>query len=185
MQEICNKELLNSSIEFPVTYRVLVTRIDGDTIPSDKKSQLILHLQRFAFKLGVGSYTKDWVFEMFEKTKVISVSFTVKRELKEMPIHINKINEFIKEVCSFKNMEYDSIFLKKRDRNIVFSRQLVMYFLKTIPSLSLSEIGRIFGGFDHATVLHSHKAISNLIDVDKSVRDDVEYIKCNIANKYF
>jgi chromosomal replication initiator protein len=49
---------------------------------------------------------------------------------------------------------------RSRQRMIAFPRQIAMYLCKTlIPSLSLNEVGRAFGGKDHTTVLHACQKI--------------------------
>jgi len=69
---------------------------------------------------------------------------------------------------------------KKRDRELVFVRQLCMAFAKKYSSASLSQIGAYVGDKDHATVLHAIKTISNLYDTDKEVR-----IKVDIYDNFF
>ena len=50
---------------------------------------------------------------------------------------------------------------RSRQRMVVFPRQMAMYLCKTlIPSLSLKEVGRAFGGKDHTTVLHACQKIN-------------------------
>ncbi|MCX5714639.1 MAG: chromosomal replication initiator protein DnaA, partial [Candidatus Omnitrophica bacterium] len=48
---------------------------------------------------------------------------------------------------------------KKRNKNIVFPRQIAMYLSRELTELSLPEIGEFFGGKDHTTVLHSYNKI--------------------------
>ncbi len=44
---------------------------------------------------------------------------------------------------------------KTNARNIVYPRQVAMYLIKELTQSSLPEIGRMFGGKHHTTVLHS------------------------------
>lgn len=47
-----------------------------------------------------------------------------------------------------------------RIRHIVAARQTAMYEVRTRrPDLSLPQIGRLFGGRDHTTVLHAIRKI--------------------------
>lgn len=69
---------------------------------------------------------------------------------------------------------------KTRKREIVKSRQIIQFFCKEFNVGSLSFIGKNIGGKDHATVLHSCKAVNNMIDTDKKFREDVEEIKKRI-----
>lgn len=45
----------------------------------------------------------------------------------------------------------------RRNREIVFARQFVMYWAARLTNLSLPQIGRLIGGRDHTTVLHGRK----------------------------
>ena len=44
---------------------------------------------------------------------------------------------------------------KKRTKDLTVPRQVAMYLIKELFDLSLVEIGRLFGGRDHSTVIHS------------------------------
>jgi chromosomal replication initiator protein len=48
---------------------------------------------------------------------------------------------------------------KKRTKEIALPRQIAMYLSKQLTNLSLSDIGKNFGGKDHATVIYSCKLI--------------------------
>ncbi|MFC1807862.1 chromosomal replication initiator protein DnaA [Candidatus Omnitrophota bacterium] len=45
---------------------------------------------------------------------------------------------------------------KRRTRKIAYPRQVAMYLSREMTSLSLVEIGGLFGGKDHTTVIHAH-----------------------------
>lgn len=46
----------------------------------------------------------------------------------------------------------------RRNREIVFARQFVMYWASRLTKLSLPQIGRLIGGKDHTTVLAGKRA---------------------------
>lgn len=58
-----------------------------------------------------------------------------------------------------------------RRKEIVFARQVAMYLCRTRLGLSYSELGRIFGGRDHATVIHSVRKIETLQQVDTNTHN--------------
>jgi chromosomal replication initiator protein len=51
---------------------------------------------------------------------------------------------------------------KTNAQNIAYPRQIAMYLIKELTQSSLPEIGRMFGGKHHTTVLHSVKKIETL-----------------------
>ncbi len=62
---------------------------------------------------------------------------------------------------------------KTRMRNVVMARQLSMYLAKNYTNSSLKMIGDYFGGRDHSTVIHSLKAVQDLLDTDLLFKDKV------------
>ena len=60
-----------------------------------------------------------------------------------------------------------------RKEEIVFVRQLIMYFGKTMKVGTFAYIAGIFG-LDHATAVHSVRTINNYIDTDRLKRQKVE-----------
>ena len=63
----------------------------------------------------------------------------------------------IREVCLKHSVKLNEIMSTRRRRNIVDARHEAFYRLKNETSLSLPQIGRMMGGFDHTTVLHGVK----------------------------
>jgi len=79
--------------------------------------------------------------------------------------------EFIKDtVCNHFHLKTDSLHSKSRKRDIVQARQIAMYFAKKLTNYSLSAIGSVIGGKDHATVLYAYKNVNNFIETDKDFK---------------
>lgn len=51
-----------------------------------------------------------------------------------------------------------------------------MYFARLYTNRSLEHIGKIVGGRDHATVMHSIQAVKNLMAFDKQFKAMIEDI---------
>ncbi len=60
-----------------------------------------------------------------------------------------------KTVADFYNIKVAEMYSKKRPANIAKPRQIAMYLAKELTQKSLPEIGELFGGRDHTTVLHA------------------------------
>lgn len=96
----------------------------------------------------------------------------VKSTRKEISIdYIQKI------VCEYFGLPSDVLQTKTRKREIVQARQIAMYFSKSMTKSSLSTIGSVIGGKDHATVLHACKTVNNLKDTDKRFKSQIEDIE--------
>lgn len=67
---------------------------------------------------------------------------------------------------------------RSRQRQVAFPRQLGMYLCKElVPSLSLNEIGEVFGGKDHTTVLYSCQKIAKEVRTEGVTRQTVAYLE--------
>lgn len=81
--------------------------------------------------------------------------------------------EFI--ICYGEGITPAQVKEETRKKEVVFARQLIMYFCVLFKVGSYAYIADIFGGKDHATVSHSIKAINNYIDTDKRKKGKIEY----------
>lgn len=70
---------------------------------------------------------------------------------------------------------------KSRKKELVYPRQVAMYFAKELTDLSLKSIGYHFGGRDHSTVIHAIQTISDLMEQDDSVKDAVQKIRSTFS----
>ena len=52
-----------------------------------------------------------------------------------------------------------------------------MYLAKQLTSRSLPEIGRMFGGRDHTTVMHGVKRVEQLRETDAAFAEDIDLLK--------
>ena len=85
-----------------------------------------------------------------------------------------------KTVCEYFTIPIELLKAKTRKREVVQARQLSMFLAKHHTKNSLKSIGQFFGGRDHSTVIHSCKAIQNLMDTDKKFKKSVEDIEKKI-----
>jgi chromosomal replication initiator protein len=66
---------------------------------------------------------------------------------------------------------------QKKLKSIVVPRQVAMFVAKSLTSKSLPEIGRIFGGRDHATVIYACKKVKEMMLVDPRMENLVHEIE--------
>ena len=74
----------------------------------------------------------------------------------------------LSKVCQVSGVAKEDILSVIRNREFVAARQLFFYYARKNTSHSLKKIG-IFLGKDHATVLHSIKAVNDLLDIKDPV----------------
>lgn len=87
------------------------------------------------------------------------------------------IDHVVKVVCEYLNIDSERFLSKSRTREIAQARQIAMYLSKQHTKAPLTAIGSAIGGRNHATVLHSCKAVTNLMETDKAFRSQVEEIE--------
>jgi chromosomal replication initiator protein len=66
-----------------------------------------------------------------------------------------------KTVADFYKIKVADMYSKKRPASIARPRQIAMYLAKDMTKKSLPEIGELFGGRDHTTVLHAVRKIGD------------------------
>jgi chromosomal replication initiator protein len=82
-----------------------------------------------------------------------------------------------KVVANYYNITIEEMCGKRRDRHIVFPRQVAMYIIREETASSLPAIGQAFGGRDHTTVLHSYEKIVQDCQDDPRVYADLTKIR--------
>ncbi len=112
----------------------------------------------------------------FDMAKAI-VDKLVKKVTREISVEM-----ISQTVCDYFGLQISDLLSKTRKREIVQARQIAMFFSKSLTNSSLSAIGAKIGQKDHATVLHSCKAINNLIETDKEFKNQVREIEAQLKS---
>ena len=95
--------------------------------------------------------------------------FILKDVIKETSLSMD-VNVIQKTVVDFFRISLLELRSKRRSKNLVLARQIAMYLTRQLTGLSLPEIGNVFGGKDHTTVLHSLKKIEQNILKDAELK---------------
>jgi chromosomal replication initiator protein len=66
---------------------------------------------------------------------------------------------------------------KKRTKELTVPRQVAMFLIRELLDLSLVEIGNLFGGRDHSTVIHALNRVEEEVAVDDNFRTRVELLR--------
>ena len=83
----------------------------------------------------------------------------------------------IDEASRYYKISTTELLGRRRTRSIALARQVVMYLLMYELEMSPTQIGRLLGGRDHATVIHGAGKINGEINEDHRLRQDVLTIK--------
>jgi chromosomal replication initiator protein len=108
---------------------------------------------------------------------------TVDRAIQDM-IRSNEFtitpDNIIREVCRFFRVEEDQIRGPSRSRDILNARQIAMYLIRSMTSISLDETGKLFGGRDHSTALNGITKVETRMKKDHTYAETVKAIITNI-----
>lgn len=69
------------------------------------------------------------------------------------------VEEIQRVVANFYKIKIADMYSKRRPANIAMPRQIAMFLAKELTQKSYPEIGELFGGRDHTTVLHAVRKI--------------------------
>src|SRR3989344_6024908 len=87
------------------------------------------------------------------------------------------INDVIKTIANFYNIEETELYEKTRKKEVAKPRQVVMYILREDFNTSYPYIGQKMGGRDHTTVIHAYEKIKRDLAVDSVLAQELEQIK--------
>jgi chromosomal replication initiator protein len=97
-----------------------------------------------------------------QKTASIDVVKEALKDLLSLQKTLISVENIQKSVADFYNIKVADMYSKRRPANIAMPRQIAMYLSKELTQKSFPEIGDLFGGRDHTTVLHAVKKITDL-----------------------
>ena len=87
------------------------------------------------------------------------------------------------EVCRYFGISKGDLVGASRSKAFAYPRQVAMYLCRELTDESLPKIGRAFGGRDHSTVMHANSKISNLINSDRDVFNQIHEITYHVKSK--
>jgi chromosomal replication initiator protein len=124
-----------------------------------------------------GALKKVVAFSTFHN-QAISLDL-VKEALKEI-LSVSRVAVSIeaiqKTVADYYKIKVADMYSKRRPAAIALPRQIAMYLAKELTQKSLPEIGELFGGRDHTTVLHAVRKITDLRTRDTQINHDLHVL---------
>ena len=80
-------------------------------------------------------------------------------------------------VCDYFKVDFKDIVGKKKNKEIVEPRMIAVYLISELLNVPLVNIGKLFGGRDHTTIMHSRDKITEEVKNNKKVANIVNEIK--------
>ncbi|MDR1159208.1 MAG: chromosomal replication initiator protein DnaA [Syntrophomonadaceae bacterium] len=98
--------------------------------------------------------------------------------------HKITIESIQKAVANHYNINVKELLSKKRNKQLVYPRQLAMYLCRTLTDASYPQIGHQFGDRDHSTVIHAIDKIEHMLANDQEINNVLEKLKKKIDPNY-
>ena len=83
-------------------------------------------------------------------------------------------------VANHFHIKLEDIFSAKRQNDIAFPRQIIMYLCRNMTNTPLQDIGKYLGNRDHTTVMHGVEKINKEISTNRETEELIKIIKKKI-----
>ena len=108
-----------------------------------------------------GALRKILAYSRFNQKDIsIQLAREALRDLLSIQNRQISVENIQKTVADYYKIKVADMYSKKRPASIARPRQIAMYLAKELTQKSLPEIGELFGGRDHTTVLHAVRKMS-------------------------
>ena len=106
----------------------------------------------------------------------------LKEQIKEKKENIS-LEDIIEVISKELNIKPSEIKSKRRSKNIVEARRIVIYLARTLTPNSMPSLASFFGMKDHTAVSHNMKKINEIIESDENFKVRVNELKNKIVTK--
>ena len=147
-------------LEMRVAILIQKARVDGVEMPEDVAFFVAKNVRANVRELE-GALRKVLAYSRFSHKDInIALAREALRDLLSIQNRQIGVENIQKTVADFYKIKVADMYSKKRPASIARPRQIAMYLAKELTQKSLPEIGELFGGRDHTTVLHAVRKIS-------------------------
>ena len=205
-----NKQVVLTADRFPKAIKGLEkrlqTRFEGGMVadisqPDIETRAAILKRKSARYVTSVDDEVINFIAENIKSsirelegalTKVIAMAELKKvAPTKELAAEVlNKIIEIsrtiitpelvIKVICKHYSVPKEDLLGRKRTKDIVTPRQVLMYLMRHEINLSFPLIGKEMGGKDHTTIMHGCNKIEAEMSLNPKLKEDIATIKDSI-----
>jgi chromosomal replication initiator protein len=125
-----------------------------------------------------GALRKILAYVRFHGKEVtIDVARVALKDLLSIQNRQISVENIQKAVADFYSIKVADMYSKKRPANIARPRQIAMFMAKELTQKSLPEIGELFGGRDHTTVLHAVRKVGGERAHDGQLNHEIHVIE--------
>ena len=165
--------------ELEMRVAILMKKAANEGIPMSEDVAFFVakHLRSNVRELE-GALRKILAFVRFHGREVtIEVARTALKDLLSIQNRQISVENIQKAVADFYSIKVADMYSKRRPANIARPRQIAMFMAKELTQKSLPEIGELFGGRDHTTVLHAVRKIADERAHDGQLNHEIHVIE--------
>ena len=146
-------------LEMRVAILIRKAQAEGAEMPEDVAFFVAKNVRANVRELE-GALRKVLAYSRFSQKDInINLAREALKDLLSIQNRQISVENIQKMVADFYKIKVADMYSKKRPASIARPRQIAMYLAKELTQKSLPEIGELFGGRDHTTVLHAVRKI--------------------------
>ncbi len=146
-------------LEMRVAILINKARVEGSEMPEEVAFFVAKNVRSNVRELE-GALRKILAYSRFNQKEIsIQLAREALRDLLSIQNRQISVENIQKTVADYYKIKVADMYSKKRPASIARPRQIAMYLAKELTQKSLPEIGELFGGRDHTTVLHAVRKI--------------------------
>jgi chromosomal replication initiator protein len=146
-------------LEMRVAILIRKAEAEGTAMPEDVAFFVAKNVRANVRELE-GALRKVLAYSRFSQKEItINLAREALKDLLSIQNRQISVENIQKTVADFYKIKVADMYSKKRPASIARPRQIAMYLAKELTQKSLPEIGELFGGRDHTTVLHAVRKI--------------------------
>jgi chromosomal replication initiator protein len=169
-------------LEMRVAILMKKAAIEGIPMSEDVAFFVAKHLRSNIRELE-GALRKILAYVHFHGKEVnIEVARNALKDLLSIQNRQISVESIQKTVAGFYNIKVADMYSKRRPANIARPRQIAMFIAKELTQKSLPEIGELFGGRDHTTVLHAVRKIAEERQHDSHLNHELHVLEQSLKN---
>ena len=148
-------------LEMRVAILIRKAESEGAQMPEDVAFFIAKNVRANVRELE-GALRKVLAYARFSHKEInIVLAREALRDLLSIQNRQVSVENIQKTVADFYKIKVADMYSKKRPASIAHPRQVAMYLAKELTKKSLPEIGELFGGRDHTTVLHAVRKVGS------------------------
>jgi chromosomal replication initiator protein len=146
-------------LEMRVAILINKAQAEGSVMPEEVAFFVAKNVRSNVRELE-GALRKILAYSRFNQKEIsIQLAREALRDLLSIQNRQISVENIQKTVADYYKIKVADMYSKKRPASIARPRQIAMYLAKELTQKSLPEIGELFGGRDHTTVLHAVRKI--------------------------